>query len=392
MTSTNATSELHRILGERLEHGGTWAWAYADASGNVEDPRRQAALRLRAVEEALRAQGATDDVVDTVAAEFEQEAGVPSPVSRYVLVHDGSVVVSDVLPGRLHGAGSVGVGSVGVGAVPDLVPLVAHRPVDLPFLVVHASKEGGAFRTYRLGHAPVAAAESEQQVQGRNDTLHYAKAGTGWKQPHWQQHTEEIWRQNSAETAAAVDEAVRTLRPGLVVVAGDVTARELLVKALSAETRALTSVFPGDPRADAGAEQAFVEHVETALARAVATHRHDLEDRLRTHAGRGDNQVVTGIGSVVEALQQAQGSTVALDAVAIGDRTLLALAGAPWVATAPEQAAGTPVIGAVPAVCALVRAAVLTDAELVLVNAASLPGGAPAAALLRWPVGPAVPA
>jgi len=101
---------------------------------------------------------------------------------------------------------------------------------------------------------------------------------------------------------------------------------------------------------------------------------------------------VTGLGAVVGALQQAQGSVVALDAVAVGERTLLALAGAPWVATAPEQAAGTPVIGAVPAVCALVRAAVLTDAELVLVNAASLPGGVAAAALLRWPVGPAVPA
>lgn len=387
MTSTNATSELHAILGQRLEGGGTWAWAYADVSGNVEDPRRQAALRLRGVEEALRTQGAPEDVVATVATEFEQEPGVPSPVTRYVLVHDGELVLSEVLPGHLHGTESVG-----VGAVPDLVPLVAHRPVDLPFLVVHAGKEGGAFRTYRLGHAPVDAAAAEQQVQGRNDTLHYAKAGTGWKQPHWQQHTEEIWKQNSSEVAAAVDDAVRTLRPGLVVVAGDVTARELLVKGLSAEARAVTSVFPGDPRADAGSKQAFVEHVETALARVVATRRHDLEDLLRTHVGRGDNLAVTGLGAVVGALQQAQGSVVALDAVAVGERTLLALAGAPWVATAPERAAGTPVIGAVPAVCALVRAAVLTDAELVLVNAASLPGGAAAAALLRWPVGPAVPA
>ncbi|MFJ4221484.1 hypothetical protein [Curtobacterium luteum] len=385
MTSTNATSELHEILGQRLEGGGTWAWAYADVSGNVEDPRRQAALRLRAVEESLRAQEASDAVVDAIAAEFEQEAGVPSPVTRYVLVHDGAVVLSEVLPGHVHGAESVG-----VGAVPDLVPLVAHRPVDLPFLVVHAGKEGGAFRTYRLGHAPVAAAE--HQVEGRNDTLHYAKAGTGWKQPHWQAHTAEIWKQNQSELAGALDGTVRELRPGLVVVAGDVTARELLVKSLSNETKALVSVFPGGPRADTASKQAFVEHVEVALARVVATRRHDLEDLLRTHVGRGDNQAVTGLGPVVEALQQAQGSVVALDAVAIGDRTLLALGAAPWVATAPEQAGGVPVIGPVPAVCALVRAAVLTDAELVLVNAASLPGGAAAAALLRWPVGPAVPA
>ncbi len=387
MTSTNATSELHGILGDRLEGGGTWAWAYADVSGNVEDPRRQAALKLRAVEESLRAQGASAEVVDTIAGEFEQEPGVPSPVTRYVLVHDGELVLSEVLPGHLHGAEAIG-----VGAVPDLVPLVAHRPVDLPFLVVHVGREGGTFRAYRLGHAPDPLAASEQQVQGRTDTLHYAKAGTGWKQPHWQAHTEEIWKQTSTEVAGAVDEAVRRLRPGLVVVAGDVTARELLVKALSAEARALVTTVPVDPRSDDASKQAFVEHVEIALARVIATRRHDLEDLLRTHVGRGDNLAVTGVGSVVSALQQAQGAVVALDAVAIGDRTLLALAGAPWVATAPEQAAGTPVVGPVPAVCALVRAAVLTDAELVLVNAASLPGGAAAAALLRWPVGPAVPA
>lgn len=95
---------------------------------------------------------------------------------------------------------------------------------------------------------------------------------------------------------------------------------------------------------------------------------------------------------MVSALQQAQAAVVTLDAAALADRTLLALDAAPWVATAPEQAAGASVLGPVPAVCALVRAIVLTDAELVLVNAASLPSGAPASALLRWPVGPAVPA
>ncbi|MBT2502615.1 hypothetical protein [Curtobacterium sp. ISL-83] len=387
MTSTNATSELHEILGQRLEGGGTWAWAYVDVSGNVEDPRRQAALKLRAVEGALRDQGASADVVDLVAGEFEQEPGVPSPVTRYVLLHDGEIVLSEVLPGVLHGSETVG-----VGAVPDLVPLVAHRPMDLSVLVVQVGREGGTFRTYRLGHAPHAASLDEQSVLGRSDTLHKAKSVPGSRQPHWQQHTEEIWKQTSGEVAAAVEDVVRRIRPGLIAVAGDPRAQELFVQTLSSEARALVTTVPVDPRADDASKQAFVEHVEIALARVIATRRHDLEDLLRTHVGRGDNLAVTGVGSVVSALQQAQGAVVALDAVAVGDRTLLALAGAPWVATAPEQAGGTPVIGAVPAVCALVRAAVLTDAELVLVNAASLPGGVAAAALLRWPVGPAVPA
>lgn len=382
MTTTNATSELRRVLGERLEGGGTWAWAYADVSGNVEDPRRQAALKLRAVEESLRAQGASAEVVDTIAGEFEQEPGIPSPVARYVLVHDGELVLSEVLPGHLHGAEAIG-----VGAVPDLVPLVAHRPIDLPFLVVQVGKDGGGYRAFRLGHP--ATADDEERISGETFDQHKVKGGFGdWKQPRWQRRTEEVWRQNTAEVAAAVDRAVTRLDPALVVVAGDSQTRPMLLEKLSSKARGLVSEVPGG-----GFDETVLgDHTRVALARVLATHRHDLEDLVRTHVGRGDDQAVTGLGPVVEALQQAQGATVALDAVAIGDETLLALGAAPWIATTPDRAAGAPVIGPVPAVCALVRAAVLTEAELVLVNAASLPGGAPAAALLRWPVGPSVPA
>ncbi|QSB24045.1 baeRF2 domain-containing protein [Curtobacterium sp. 24E2] len=382
MTSTNVTNELHRILGQRLEAGGTWAWAYVDASGNVEDPRRQAALKLRGVEETLRAQGSDLAAVDVIAGELEDSPGVPSPVARYVLVHDGELVLSEVLPGPVHAAESIG-----VGAVPDLVPLVAHRPIDLPFLVVQVGKDGGGYRAFKLGHP--ATKDDEERITGETFDQHKVKGGFGdWKQPRWQSRTEEIWRQNTAEVAAAIDKAVERLAPALIVVAGDLQARPMLVERLSAESRKLVSEVPGG----GFDEDVLGDHVRVALARVIATHRHDLEDALRSHIGRGDNQAVTGLGPVVQALQQAQGATIALDAVAVGDRTLLALGAAPWVATAPEQAVGVPVIGPVPAVCALVRAAVLTDAELVLVNAASLPGGVAAAALLRWPVGPAVPA
>ncbi|MBK0296119.1 hypothetical protein IAE22_27985 [Bacillus sp. S34] len=68
-----------------------------------------------------------------------------------------------------------------------------------------------------------------------------------------------------------MDEAVRTLRPGLVVVAGDVTARELLVKALSSESRALTSVFPGDPRSDASSKEASVSTAARTSAHTAGT-------------------------------------------------------------------------------------------------------------------------
>ena len=385
--TTREKTALASGLVEALQSPGTWTWAYVDASGNREDPRRIAALQRRTVSDALTEQGGSARAVEIIEEALVEQPGVPAPVARYVLVRDDELVLSEVLPGHLRGAESIG-----TGAVPDLLPLLAHRPFDLPFLVVQVGRAGGGFRGYRLGHAPSGAPEDEQRIQGRTDTLHKTKSGDGWKQSHWQQHTEEIWKQTAGEVAAAIEETVKATSPRLIVVAGDIRARELLRGELSASTRALVTEVPVDPRADDASEKALVQHVNLALARVLASRRHDVQDLLRTHEGRGDNESVSGIGPVVSALQQAQAAVVALDAGALGDRKLYALDAAPWVATAPEQAAGAGVLAQVPAVCALVRAIILTDAELVLVNAASLPSGAAASALLRWPVGPAVPA
>ncbi|NII40953.1 hypothetical protein E9228_001589 [Curtobacterium flaccumfaciens] len=381
------TTEDGRALGALLAGGGTWTWAYVDASGDREDPQHLAALQRRKAEDALRAAGADAAVIDTVMAELEETPGVPAPVSRYVLVHDGGLVLSEVLPGHMHGPESVG-----HGAVPDLVPLLAHRPLDVPFLVVEVGRGGGGYRAYRLGHADHPDQREEQQVQGRTDTLHEFQGG-GWAHLRWQHHTEELWRQNESEVAAAVQDAVDRLSPRLVIVAGDIRARQLLISELSKTkaTASLVSEVPIDPRASDASEDGVREHVDIALARVVAQRRHDVEDLLRTHDGRGDGEVAVGLGPVVEALQQAQPAIVVLDPAGFADRTVLALDAAPWIATAPEQALGAAVLGPVPAPVGLVRAALLTDAAVVYANTAALPGGAPAAALLRWRTGPEIP-
>lgn len=266
--TTRESSALQPEVVQALQASGTWTWAYVDASGNREDPRRLAALQRRTVSDALREQGSSDRAVQVVEDELAEQPGVPAPVARYVLVRDDELVLSEVLPGHLHGQESVG-----TGAVPDLLPLLAHRPFDLPFLVVTVGREGGGFRGYRLGHAPSGAAEDEQRIQGRTDTLHKAKSGAGWKQPHWHQHTEEIWKQTAGEVAAAIEETVRATSPRLVLVAGDIRARELLRGELSTATRALVTEVPVDPRADDASEKALVQHVDLALARILASRR-----------------------------------------------------------------------------------------------------------------------
>ncbi|KQO81449.1 hypothetical protein ASF17_09665 [Frigoribacterium sp. Leaf263] len=365
-----------------LRGGRPSTWAYRDVSADRDDPRGWAESTATATIDELVARGAPEADAEAIADELIEPPGVAAPVSRYVLVQDGEVVVSEVLPGPAKASDRIG-----HGLVPDVLPLVAHRPLDLTFLVVEVGRDGGGFRVYRFGHGEV---QSEQQLQGRTDTLHKIRGG-GWAHKRMQSHTEELWRQNVGELGAAIDATVRRTSAGLVVVAGDIRARQLLELELSEETRAMLSVVPSDTRAPDAADDALVSQVEVALARIVAQRVHDSLDLLRARLGRGDGTAVDRLGEVVTALASAQVDTLLLDPDAFDDRTLLALGDVPWVASAPEGALDAEVLGELPAASALARAALLTDARVVLASAGSLPGDGGIGALLRWPVGPPTP-
>jgi hypothetical protein len=96
----------------------------------------------------------------------------------------------------------------------------------------------------------------------------------------------------------------------------------------------------------------------------------------------------------VDALEQSQADTVLVTVPREAERTheeerrAIALDAQPWIASAPEQDFGAGELGVVPASVAIARAAVLTDARVMVLSPGELPGDAPAAALLRWPVGP----
>lgn len=366
-------------VAELVRGGRALTWAYLDVSRDVPDPAGTISSRATSLADRLRRDGAPQGDVDALVDVVTDDPGVAAPVQRYVVVEDGEVVLDEVLPGPAKAAATAG-----HGALPDVLPLVAHRPVDLTFVVAQVGRDGGGFRVFRFGHAEP---EGDQHVQGRTDTLHKVRGG-GWSHKRWQDHTEELWRQNLSEVATALDETVRRTGAGLVVVSGDIRARQLLETELSEETKGLLSVAPVDTRAPEASDDALVDQVEVALARVLATRTHDAVDLLRTHAGRGDGQAVTRLGEVVTALAAAQVDTLLLDPGALDDRTVHALGDAPWVATAPEDALGAPVLGSVPAASGLARAAVLTDARVVLAAAGSLPGDGGVAALLRWPVGP----
>lgn len=143
----------------------------------------------------------------------------------------------------------------------------------------------------------------------------------------------------------------------------------------------------------AGADQeALNAQVRERVAECWAAAQQEITERLATQEGQANPESATGTGAVVHALQQAQAGVRILDSDALSERTFLSLGAEPWIATAPEQTLGAPVLDEVSGPAALLRAAALTDARILLVPGPVLPKGVDVAARLRWPTGPAAPA
>jgi Bacterial archaeo-eukaryotic release factor family 2 len=369
-------AELYRL-------GGPWCTAYVDAGTGTVDTLEAADVRPGNIRAALEAAGASPADLDAMEQALQPEAGVPSPVSRFVLVHQGRAELNEVLPGD-----RVGAERISVDPIPDLLPLVKHRPEEFPYVVAEVSREHGEIRLHYAGAGTPA---STQEVQGESE--HVSKfQGGGWAHLRFQHHTEDVWRRNADQVAEEIDRVVGSSGARLVVLAGDIHARRLVQEQLSKASQALVSVIDSHTHT-AGADNALLEdQVNQRVAEQWATEQQEIMERLAMQEGQANPESATGIGAVVHALQQAQVEVLILDEAALSERTLLALDAEPWIATAEEESLGANVLGKVPAPAALLRAAALTDARVLLVPGPVLPDGVDVAALLRWPTGPAVPA
>jgi hypothetical protein len=393
-TTTSAGHELAKFYRE----GGAYSQVYIDMSVDTSDPPGVKEERRKSVLDSLARQGAPEADIDAITDALATGPTAPSPVCLYVLARDGELLLEEALPGI-----AVAPESVTFGPLPDLSPLLRMQPLDFAYLVVETARDGGEVRLYRAGSSRP---ESEEHVQGRTDTLHKVRRGGDWRNDHFQNHTEEIWKQTQSQLASTVDEIVRQHGPRLIVVAGDIRARQLLEEQLSEASRAIVAVEPTNTRADGASDDALAQRIDAEIERVLAGDKRAVLDRIALHEGRGDNLVELSFGAIVHALASAQVETLVLDSDRLADREALALDAEPWIATAPEDALGAGVIATVPAQLALTRAALLTDATILFTDsfsatgtgdrsdaddAVALPHDAAVAAILRWRTGPPVP-
>jgi release factor family 2 len=387
------------ILAGFLAEPGPWTTVLADISRDMHDPKRTVDLRHRSLLQSLEEQGAPEADRDAVEAALKTDYRTPSPSARFIAVRGGQVEVDEVVLGAISRDGWAW-----HAPVIDPLPLLARDAFGFHALLVEAARDGATIwhRRPDLEHdadAPTDVGETAQQtdeaehIDGTSHGIVHKVPSGGWAQLRYQHYVEDTWRNNEAQVAERIGELVDRYRPRLIMVAGDLRAVELLTEELSSAAKDV--LFTEQLEASAGDEQEeLFRRFEEAVARVAAEDEEAALQRIFTRAEGEGRSEAFGIGEVVNALGQSQADTVLVSIPREAERTheeerrAIALDAQPWIASAPEQDFGAGELGIVPASVAIARAAVLTDARVIVVSPGELPEDVPAAALLRWPVGP----
>jgi hypothetical protein len=331
----------------------------------------------------LQAKGGSKEDVEAVGGAVRPAEGMPGPVAQFVLAGQGSIELNEYLPGPL-----VFPQRISVDPVPDLLPLLKHKAEEYPYVVAEVGRDGGEIRLHQAGKA---APTRTEEVQGSTENLKKVPTG-GWSQGKNQHRTEEIWRRNADQIAAEIDRVVSSSGARLVVLAGDIRARGLVQDQLAKATRELVAEVDSHTRTGGADPEALNAEVDKHVARQWAAEQEQALDRLAEQEGQANPESATGIGAVVHALQQAQVDVLIMDDAALSGHELFVLDAEPWVALDEGESLDAKVLGRVPAPSALIRAAALTDAQVLMVPGAALPERVEVAALLRWSTGPEAPA
>jgi Bacterial archaeo-eukaryotic release factor family 2 len=357
---------------------------WIDASRGEESGDHEVQLRWQDLADRLRDLGAPDADHEALAPVATAPTGLPDPSSRVVAARAGRIVLDEVVAATPPD----GIGQATLEPLPDVEPLVAARREEVGFVVARIDRVGAEVDVFRALDLP---AEEKAEVKGR--TLHIHKfGGGGWAHLRFQHNTEEAWRKNAEEVARLVHEKAAEHGVRLLVLGGDQRARTLVVDALPKEPEGQgyeVVEVEGNVRAEGASEDQLEAAVSTAVAARMTHEVETVLDRFRAarapmHDGTETGTAAVDVERTVAAFQQGQVAVLLIDTQALRPRRLLVGPGTYDIALPGGPRAWDGEAVSVPADLALLRAAVLTDADVELVPDArqDLPDGA--GALLRW--------
>lgn len=358
---------------------GPYATAYLDASRAEELGPQKVELRWRALRESLAEQGADAATLDAMEAAVGGHADVTGAHGQLLVGSFGALRHDVVLPGPPRRE------IARWSALPHLMPMVAQLGPLVPYVLALVDRTGADLTV----HGP--AGRWSLEVQGDASEVHKTGVG-GWAQLRYQHRAENLWESNARQVADAIEAAVRGTAARVVVLAGDVRARELLRKALAEAAADLVVELHTGGRAEGIDEEKLAADVDAVVARVAADTDQAVLDRFaeargRADAGVGDVLAVAGIADTVDALRKAQVETL----LVVDDPSSDAQA---WIGPEPvhlgltaeelaEMGVTDPARDRLDA--ALVRAAAGTDASIVTLSPGQLEIRDGVGATLRYP-------
>jgi hypothetical protein len=346
------------------------SYVHLDVSRGAHDAAASLSIRWRDLQETLADQGSPAEDQAALDEVVTMPVLASGAASRFAVAQHGRLRYDRVLTGSGNGPDLAG-----YGPAPDLTPVLRHAARQVPYVVVEAGRDGAEISVQEGGQE-----RRHDTVEGED--VHLSKVrGGGWSHRRMQQHTEEVWRRNAAEVADAVDKVWRRAHARLLVLAGDVRAREKVRSNLPAHLVDALVEVDRNTRPEGASAEAVDAALEATIERLRAEERRAALDRL---CESGNEHGVVGLEATVDGLRQSRVEVLLLDVEAARRRDLTALDGPPWVAHGGTQEHLAEPIGDLPADTALLRAAALTGAGVLFVDAEDLPGEEGVAGLVRW--------
>jgi hypothetical protein len=273
------------------------------ASGkHTESAARELDVTWRHLHEELSSAGCPDDTLSALEAEVRDVVSGPAAEGLLLAAADGELLLRhDVLdpPSR---------STATVGTLPHLTELIRQGGRRRPHLVVTVDRLGAVLH----GYGPLG-----EDLVSRGDTgddLHIAKVKVGgWRHSHYQRRSENLWEANASQVAADVERAAAVVEPELILLAGDVRARGLLVEHLPPPLAERVEVI-NHP----GADEPTPEVVDQMVRAAAHHHAVAVLDELREEVGRG-GAASTGLAATCAALRRGQVRTLLVDESLLGD-------------------------------------------------------------------------
>ena len=268
---------------------GPWASVYLDATHNTADADQAVGLRWRGLREQLADQGADEPTLQAIDLAVNPDRGVgPGRVGLAVFAAGGQVGLAEPMP---HPPATQ-LASWSTRPQTGMLLAAGHEQIQWVRAVV--DRTGAELTAVDTGRLRV-----RREVSGSQEwPLHLSQQG-GWAQARYERSSQVSWDRNQKEVAPRLAALADVIGADVVIVAGDVRARQRFVEALPPRLAGRVVQCDAGSRADGAKTERLDEATAQEVARVAAQRRCEVLDRYRMDLAKGF--AAQGMPAVTEA-------------------------------------------------------------------------------------------